>query len=85
MSSQHPVCLLVAEDLHHAVSVVVGFGAAVGCEGELADSVWDALRTRGAQSKITHLLNCAGSCSSVLDNQKFNIQINKLQRHSPLL
>lgn len=44
MSSQHPVCLLVAEDLHHAVGVGVGFGPAVGCEGEFADFVRDALR-----------------------------------------
>lgn len=47
VSSQHPVSLLVTEDLHHAVSVGVGLGSAVGCEGELADSVWDALKRRG--------------------------------------
>lgn len=50
MSSQHPVRLLVAEDLHHAIGVGVGFGSAVGREGELADSVRDALRRRGAES-----------------------------------
>lgn len=44
VSSQHPVCLLVAEDLHHAVGVGVGFGPAVGCKGEFANFVRDALR-----------------------------------------
>ena len=56
MSSQHPVCLLVAEDLHHPVSVGVGFGPAVGCEGELADLVGDALGMRGAQMDVSELL-----------------------------
>lgn len=44
MGSQHPVRLLVAEDLHHAVSVSVGPGSAVGSEGELSNFVWNALR-----------------------------------------
>lgn len=56
VSSQHPVRLLVAEDLHHAVGVSVGLGSAVGCEGELADSVGDALRRRGAESDCKALL-----------------------------
>lgn len=47
VSSQHPVCLLVAEDLHHAVGVGVGFGPAVGREGEFADFVRDTLRGAG--------------------------------------
>lgn len=46
VSSQHPVCLLVAEDLHHAVCVGVGFSSTVRGKGELAHLVWDALRGR---------------------------------------
>lgn len=46
VSSEHPVRLLVAQDLDHAVGVRVGFGSAVGCKGELADSVGNSLRTR---------------------------------------
>lgn len=46
VSSEHPVCLLVAEDLHHAISVRIGFGSAVGCKGELANSVGNSLKTQ---------------------------------------
>lgn len=44
--SEHPVRLLVAEYLHHAISVSIGFGSAVSCEGELANSVGNSLMTQ---------------------------------------
>lgn len=44
--AQQPVRLLVTEDLHHAVCVIVGLGSAVGREGELAHLVWDTLQNR---------------------------------------
>lgn len=43
VSSQHPVGLLVAEDLHQAIGVGVGFGSAVGCKGEFAHFKRDTL------------------------------------------
>lgn len=45
VSSQHPVCLLVAEDLHHAISVRICFGSTVGCKRELSNSVGNSLKT----------------------------------------
>lgn len=50
VSSKHPVCLLVAEDLHHAISVRIGFGSAVSCKGELANSVGNSLLTQSHDS-----------------------------------
>lgn len=46
MSAQYPVGLLVAEDLHQAISVCIGLGSTVGGKRELAHLVWDALRSR---------------------------------------
>lgn len=46
VSSKHPVCLLVAEDLHHAISVGICFGSAIGCKRELANSVGNSLKTQ---------------------------------------
>ena len=43
MRAEHPVGLLVREHLDEAVGVVVGLGAAVGGERELAGHVLDAL------------------------------------------
>ena len=43
MGAQHPVSLLVRQDLDQAVRVIVGLGSAVGHEGELAHVVLDAL------------------------------------------
>lgn len=46
VSAQYPVGLLVAEDLHQAIGVCVGFGSAVGGKRELTHLVWDALGNR---------------------------------------
>lgn len=70
--SQHPVCLLVAEDLHHSVCVGVGFGSAVGCEGELADFVRDVLRRRSRVRHNAAVKHCSEFwyCVFVLVKQK---------------
>ena len=44
VSSQQSVCLLVSQDLDHAICVIVALGSAVGCEGELAHCELHSLR-----------------------------------------
>lgn len=45
VGSEHPVGLLMAQDLHQAVGVCVGLGSAVRCKRKLANFVRNALRT----------------------------------------
>lgn len=41
--SQHPICVLVADDLHQSICISIRLGSAVGREGEFAHFIWHTL------------------------------------------
>ena len=84
MYTQDAICLLVSQHLHQTVSVIVGLCTAVGCQGELANFVGNALEKKVNNYHNTFLKSIQYSETDIhVTNSKMKPTMNFRHTGSP--